>query len=162
MSNEDGLEQVRRSNNDLDQVVFTLETSSNSNETDSSSSDSDTTMEEEELGCSFETGSNFPFHSSNFNICSSLTCISLQFNTQNNMDFGGCSITTPTLFWNCRGLDQVTTVQLLTSLVTLDKPDIIFLCETMCSKVTADKHLSRLKFPLSFGFDAIGKVEVFG
>ncbi|GAA0184703.1 hypothetical protein LIER_31991 [Lithospermum erythrorhizon] len=77
------------------------------------------------------------------------------------MGLGGFPSITPNaimkiLSWNCRALDQTSTVHLLASLWTQLKPDIWFISETICFVSVADSRLSKLLFPNSFGFNACG------
>ena len=50
------------------------------------------------------------------------------------------------LSWNCRGLGQPQTVQMLVELVKWKKPNFIFLIETLCNR----NKLERLKVKLGF------------
>ncbi|GAA0158675.1 hypothetical protein LIER_15635 [Lithospermum erythrorhizon] len=117
-----------------------------------------------DLRIPFEPGFELPFQAFDFKLCSFLICDCFVVKFYDSLNFGDCSKNNPNIImkilsWNCQGLGQSSTVHLIASLVMYHKPDILFLCETLCSKSTVDTHLSRLKFPVSFDFNAIGTNE---
>lgn len=60
------------------------------------------------------------------------------------------------LSWNCRGLDQPSAVPSLKDLVRNHKPDIVFLCETICLRNKVEEVSRILGFEGCFSVDWCG------
>ncbi|CAH9076812.1 unnamed protein product [Cuscuta europaea] len=61
------------------------------------------------------------------------------------------------LSWNCRGLGHPCAVPTLRDLVRHNKPDVIFLCETLCSSYKVDAIRRLLGFEAYFVVDREGR-----
>ena len=61
------------------------------------------------------------------------------------------------LSWNCRGLGQPRTIQVLLDLARCKKPSIIFLMETLCSKSKLESNKLNLGFDGQFVVDRVGR-----
>lgn len=62
-----------------------------------------------------------------------------------------------TLAWNYRGLGNPRAVQFLKDMVIQKKPQLIFLCETLCMKEKVDKVRDLVGFESSFSVDVLGR-----
>lgn len=60
------------------------------------------------------------------------------------------------LSWNCRGLGNPRIFQFLKELLFQKKPDVVFLCETLCKKEKVDQVKVELGFEGSFAVDSRG------
>lgn len=61
------------------------------------------------------------------------------------------------IFWNCRGLGNPSTVNSLNELVRKYSSNILFLCETKCMMSDLMRIKGRLKFDHVEGVEASGK-----
>ena len=61
------------------------------------------------------------------------------------------------LSWNCRGLGQPRTVQVLTDLVKHKKPSFVFLMETLCYRNQLEFLKNKLNFENMFVVDRVGR-----
>lgn len=62
-----------------------------------------------------------------------------------------------TLSWNCRGLGTSWAIQFLKETVLQKRPDMVFLCETLCKNELVEKVREMLKFEGAFSVNAISK-----
>lgn len=62
-----------------------------------------------------------------------------------------------TLACNCRGLGNPRAVQFLKDMVIQKRPQLIFLCETLCIKEKVDKVRDLIGFESSFSVDVLGR-----
>lgn len=60
------------------------------------------------------------------------------------------------LCWNCRGLGNPRTVQVLKDLVLSHRPDLVFLSETKCKQQRMGHIRAQLSFNGAFTVDAVG------
>jgi exonuclease III len=61
------------------------------------------------------------------------------------------------LSWNCRGLGHLSAVPSLRDLIRLHKPDIIFLCETLCHANKVEELRRNINFDSCFAVDREGR-----
>uniref|UniRef100_A0A803P924 Reverse transcriptase domain-containing protein n=1 Tax=Cannabis sativa TaxID=3483 RepID=A0A803P924_CANSA len=69
---------------------------------------------------------------------------------------GGPPRTMSCLSWNCRGLENPRAKQFLLDLVFQKKPNILFICETLCNKASMEGIRAHLGFEGSFVVEARG------
>lgn len=60
------------------------------------------------------------------------------------------------LCWNCRGLGNPRVVQFLKDIIGQKKPNIVFLCETLCKKEKVEAVKRAIGFECCFVVDCIG------
>lgn len=62
-----------------------------------------------------------------------------------------------TLSWNCRGFGTPWAVQFLREIILQKKPNIVFLCETLCKQDLVEKVRNDLGFEGAFSVDVQGR-----